>query len=183
MATDGYQFPGMTDLMSNTVNSAAPRPGYPQGGLPAAFDPPNLNFDPSPYHTSPVQESPTSLPQSPTTGKSPKVEEDAKAAAEEDKRRRNTAASARFRVKKKQREQALEKREKELTEKMSAMEKRIGKLEEENGILRSLVTEKSGKEDFKKLYEKLRSSSEEAEDSERSPKQTRKGVGTKGTKA
>ena len=39
----------------------------------------------------------------------------AAAAAEEDKRRRNTVASARFRVKKKAREQALEAREKDLS--------------------------------------------------------------------
>ena len=38
------------------------------------------------------------------------LEEQSRSMAEDDKRRRNTAASARFRVKKKQREQALEKR-------------------------------------------------------------------------
>ena len=46
-------------------------------------------------------------------------EEKSRLAAEEDKRRRNTAASARFRVKKKQREQALEKTMKEANDRSS----------------------------------------------------------------
>ncbi|KAI1434983.1 hypothetical protein GGR50DRAFT_659644 [Xylaria sp. CBS 124048] len=71
-------------------------------------------------------------------------EEQSRLAAEEDKRRRNTAASARFRVKKKAREQALEKREKELSDKVSALESRISSLETENKWLRELVMEKNG---------------------------------------
>ncbi|KAI0392457.1 hypothetical protein F5Y17DRAFT_436436 [Xylariaceae sp. FL0594] len=74
-------------------------------------------------------------------------EEQSRLAAEEDKRRRNTAASARFRVKKKQREQALEKREKELSDKVSALESRISSLETENKWLRELVMEKNGGND------------------------------------
>lgn len=170
-------------MSSETISPAttAPtQPGYSQTALPAAFDPPNLNFDASMYNAATSQAS-LPLPPTPTVGKPQKVEDDVKAVAEEDKRRRNTAASARFRVKKKQREQALEKREKELTEKMSVLEKRIGQLEQENGFLRSLVTEKNGKEDLSRRCEKFRNSSEEAEDCERNPKQTRKGVGTKAT--
>ncbi|KAI1341779.1 hypothetical protein F5Y15DRAFT_347320 [Xylariaceae sp. FL0016] len=72
------------------------------------------------------------------------LEEQSRVAAEEDKRRRNTAASARFRVKKKAREQALEKREKELGDKVSALEVRIQSLETENKWLRELVMEKTG---------------------------------------
>ncbi|KAI1153543.1 hypothetical protein F4825DRAFT_248028 [Nemania diffusa] len=74
-------------------------------------------------------------------------EEQSRLAAEEDKRRRNTAASARFRVKKKAREQALEKREKELGDKVSALESRISSLETENKWLRELVMEKNGGSD------------------------------------
>ncbi|KAI2631610.1 hypothetical protein GGS21DRAFT_151753 [Xylaria nigripes] len=74
-------------------------------------------------------------------------EEQSRLAAEEDKRRRNTAASARFRVKKKAREQALEKREKELSDKVSALESRISSLETENKWLRELVMEKNGGSD------------------------------------
>ncbi|KAH9907921.1 hypothetical protein F4778DRAFT_719644 [Xylariomycetidae sp. FL2044] len=72
------------------------------------------------------------------------MEEQSRLAAEEDKRRRNTAASARFRVKKKAREQALEKREKELADKVGSLEGRIQLLETENKWLRNLVMEKSG---------------------------------------
>ena len=71
-------------------------------------------------------------------------EEQSRLAAEEDKRRRNTAASARFRVKKKAREQALEKSQKELGEKVVTLESRIQTLETENKWLRELVMEKNG---------------------------------------
>ncbi|GAA6062641.1 hypothetical protein JCM10212_003453 [Sporobolomyces blumeae] len=64
-------------------------------------------------------------------------------AIEEDKRRRNTAASARFRVKKKQREQALEQSAKELRDRVAALEKDVESLRTENGWLRSLITDKS----------------------------------------
>lgn len=77
-------------------------------------------------------------------------EEQTRLAAEEDKRKRNTAASARFRVKKKQREQALEKSAKEMADKVTMLEGRISALETENKWLKSLVTEKhgGGKEDI-----------------------------------
>jgi len=71
-------------------------------------------------------------------------EEASRLAAEEDKRKRNTAASARFRIKKKQREQALEKSAKEMTEKVNMLESRISALETENKWLKGLVTEKHG---------------------------------------
>ena len=62
--------------------------------------------------------------------------------AEEDKRRRNTAASARFRVKKKQREQALERTVREATELNATLEARVAQLEMENRWLKNLLTEK-----------------------------------------
>jgi hypothetical protein len=71
-------------------------------------------------------------------------EDQSRVAAEEDKRKRNTAASARFRIKKKQREQALEKSAKEMTDKVTKLEGRISALETENKWLKSLVTEKHG---------------------------------------
>ncbi|KAK4188814.1 hypothetical protein QBC35DRAFT_514493 [Podospora australis] len=80
-------------------------------------------------------------------------EDASRVAAEEDKRRRNTAASARFRIKKKQREQALEKSAKEMTDKVTALEGRISALETENKWLKSLVTEKHG--DKQELLEKF----------------------------
>ncbi|KAK1075072.1 hypothetical protein LTR74_000477 [Friedmanniomyces endolithicus] len=69
-------------------------------------------------------------------------EEGSRFAAEEDKRRRNTAASARFRVKKKQREMALEKSAKAMMDKVAGLEGKVRKLEMENLWLRGLVVEK-----------------------------------------
>lgn len=85
-------------------------------------------------------------------------------AAEEDKRRRNTAASARFRVKKKQREQALERTVKEVNDKNTALEVKINQLEMENKWLKNLVTEKNGKqskEEIAEAYKQFRRDSEE----------------------
>jgi hypothetical protein len=98
-----------------------------------------------------------------------------RAAAEEDKRRRNTAASARFRVKKKQREQALEKTAKEMTDRADALEARIAQLEMENKWLRNLVVEKTakGKEDVAELWKRF-----SQENDGRSSDKTKKGVGT-----
>lgn len=62
--------------------------------------------------------------------------------AEEDRRRRNTAASARFRVKKKLREQTLERTAKELNEKVAAMEAQIKELKTENNWLKSLIVQR-----------------------------------------
>ncbi|OAD76794.1 basic-leucine zipper transcription factor, partial [Phycomyces blakesleeanus NRRL 1555(-)] len=58
---------------------------------------------------------------------------------EDDKRRRNTAASARFRQKKKMREQALELTAKEMTAKTERLENRVKELEMEAKWLRALV--------------------------------------------
>jgi len=69
------------------------------------------------------------------------MDDAARAAAEEDKRRRNTLASARFRAKKKMREQALEKDHKEMSAKIEKMESRIKELELENKWLRGLVVQ------------------------------------------
>lgn len=63
-------------------------------------------------------------------------------AAEEDKRRRNTAASARFRVKKKQREQALEVHAKGLESKCQALQEKVNQLEMENKWLKDLITDR-----------------------------------------
>ncbi|KAL0082085.1 hypothetical protein F4703DRAFT_1119217 [Phycomyces blakesleeanus] len=64
---------------------------------------------------------------------------------EDDKRRRNTAASARFRQKKKMREQALELTAKEMTAKTERLENRVKELEMEAKWLRALVVEKDVK--------------------------------------
>jgi len=102
-------------------------------------------------------------------------EDASRVAAEEDKRRRNTAASARFRVKKKQREQALEKSAKEMSDKVSALEGRINQLETENKWLKNLITEKNeSNEDIAALWKKYN-----AENNERKASERKDGVGTK----
>jgi len=104
-------------------------------------------------------------------------EETSRVAAEEDKRRRNTAASARFRVKKKQREQALERSAKEMADKVAAFEARIAHLEMENKWLKNLITERNeGSDDVGIMYTKYIS------DHERKGVDRKDGVGTK-TKA
>ena len=93
-------------------------------------------------------------------------EDKSRVAAEEDKRRRNTAASARFRVKKKQREQTLEKTVKEVQEKNSKLEAKVTQLEMENKWLKDLITEKNGissKEEMAAAYQQYRKESEERE--------------------
>lgn len=84
------------------------------------------------------------------------LEEASRVAAEEDKRRRNTAASARFRVKKKQREQALEKSAKEMTDKVSTLESRVSQLETENKWLKNLLVDKNeGNDDIAALWKEF----------------------------
>ncbi|WVQ98183.1 hypothetical protein IAU59_005305 [Kwoniella sp. CBS 9459] len=58
---------------------------------------------------------------------------------EEDKRRRNTEASARFRAKKKEREQALERRAKDLEGQLAALQAENSSLENENRLLKAIV--------------------------------------------
>lgn len=83
-------------------------------------------------------------------------EEPSRVAAEEDKRRRNTAASARFRIKKKQREQALEQSAKEMTEKVTNLESKVSQLETENKWLKNLLVEKNeGNEDISALWKEF----------------------------
>lgn len=62
----------------------------------------------------------------------------------EDKRRRNTQASARFRLKKKEREAAMESRCKELESKVGELERECEALRRENGWLKGLVVGVTG---------------------------------------
>lgn len=74
-----------------------------------------------------------------------------KLGGEEDKRRRNTAASARFRMKKKLREQEMERSAKEMQDKLTALERKVFTLEMENQWLRKLVVEKNEARDHETL--------------------------------
>lgn len=78
---------------------------------------------------------------------------DNKVTAEEDKRRRNTAASARFRIKKKLREQEMERNTKELQSKVQSLENKVMQLEMENRWLKNLVVEKNEARDMSDLLD------------------------------
>lgn len=169
---------------------------FPVGGLPD----PNFAHQPNPYpiqqHNGTASSSPLSAPSPVNTkvGEKRKIdaihtpsaphntngmEELSRLAAEEDKRRRNTAASARFRIKKKQREQQLEKTAKEMTDKVSSLESRIAQLEMENKWLKGLITEKNdgkGSADFAELYRKFFANNDNKDD--RSKDDNKDGVGT-----
>ncbi|KAG5419423.1 hypothetical protein I9W82_003190 [Candida metapsilosis] len=57
----------------------------------------------------------------------------------DDKKKRNTAASARFRIKKKLKEQEMERKAKELEEKVVLLEKKLKTMEMENKCLKSII--------------------------------------------
>jgi hypothetical protein len=78
---------------------------------------------------------PVTSPESPNTGEPSTLN----LRPVEDKRRRNTAASARFRLKKKEREAALESKEKELEIKTNELEKECKGLRRENEWLKGLL--------------------------------------------
>lgn len=151
--------PIQTHYLSNGLQPAI----YPTSNTPPmTYD--HQAFNPLPYpgqkhHLSPITTHASQTPSTTNTATSnPSNEPEspaARLAAEEDKRRRNTAASARFRVKKKQREQALEQTAKELESKNGQLEQRIAQLETENEWLRGIVVEKNGgaKEDLRVRWE------------------------------
>ncbi|ORX96626.1 hypothetical protein K493DRAFT_336842 [Basidiobolus meristosporus CBS 931.73] len=62
--------------------------------------------------------------------------------SDEDKRKRNTAASARFRIKKKLREQALEQTAKDMSTKANMLERKVKELEKEIKWLQSLLIDR-----------------------------------------
>lgn len=62
---------------------------------------------------------------------------------DDDKRRRNTAASARFRIKKKEREREMERTHKEMAKRIEDMELKIRQLETENEWLKKLALERN----------------------------------------
>ncbi|KAK4867407.1 hypothetical protein LT330_000917 [Penicillium expansum] len=149
-------------------------------------------IQPAPINTAPkVAPAPsvTMSPSTPITGTKRKnsanstqesAEEAGRQMAEEDKRRRNTAASARFRVKKKQREAALEQTVKETTDKNEILEARVSQLELENHWLRGLIMEKNGadeqsEQDISDMFKKFLAS-QKADGS--STSDLKRGVGT-----
>ncbi|KAI8811367.1 hypothetical protein BJ742DRAFT_769300 [Cladochytrium replicatum] len=74
-------------------------------------------------------------------------------AEEADKRKRNTAASARFRAKKKMREQEVARTAKDMTTRVESLEKRLVEYEMEIRWLRQLVTERNNGKRLRDIYE------------------------------
>jgi len=128
---------------------ANPYPAFPEGPQSYPLQPNHGSVYGTPAATSPNQfpqhASQAATPKAPTpsSNRPLNMEEASRHAAEEDKRRRNTAASARFRVKKKQREQALEKSAKEMNDKVSNLESKVSQLETENKWLKNLLVDKN----------------------------------------
>lgn len=156
VVVDDFQFAGFPDFTAMgtdpALNIAAPQPN--------AFPMQQLT-SPSASAASPAtgpqnaDQLNTELTSDPSKASS--MDEQARMMAEEDKRRRNTAASARFRVKKKQREQQLEKTAKDMTDKVNSLESRIAQLETENKWLKNLITEKADSKtgDLAELYKQF----------------------------
>ncbi|KAH6699885.1 hypothetical protein BKA61DRAFT_621227 [Leptodontidium sp. MPI-SDFR-AT-0119] len=170
------------DFNFNTFTEATPAFG--SDGLAQSQLPPIQTNQPCLASTSSSAASPststltTATKRKATSPATENYEEATRLAAEKDKRRRNTDASARFRVKKKQREQALERSAKEMSGKVAALEEKINQLETENEWLKNLITKKNeSKEDIAALWKKYSQEMTERKTSER-----KDGVGTKATK-
>lgn len=172
MTGPGYQFSEFQTFPHSLAESPASLAPSPTNGLQGPYPPQANRF---------VQPGDKRKASAANLAPITDLEEQSRFAAEEDKRRRNTAASARFRVKKKQREAALEKQSKEMTDKVSALENRINQLEMENKWLKGLITEKSdvkGMEEQFKKFAAERKTQEDEKEAHRSTELRTDGVGT-----
>lgn len=131
-----YSAPSMYPSIGYQIDELGNHPpgNYTPSDVSSSISPPNGQIGSHKYST---------VPPSDRLARALNQEESGRLAAEEDKRRRNTAASARFRVKKKQREQALERTVREATEMNATLEARVAQLEMENRWLKNLLTEKN----------------------------------------
>jgi len=113
-----------------------------------------------------------------TSASSPAPLSDAEAEA---KRIRNTAASARFRRKKKAREASLERQSREKREALAKLENRITELEDENKFLKGLILwKREGGEEGEEKEGKGKTVEESiVVEPERKGRERKDGVGTK----
>ena len=181
----GTTSPSMLIESAIDTSLSEPVPYLPNYNTPIQPAPPANGFRVNPQPTSSVTSSSTSPQTQPAKKRkadaaSPAVsaEEQSRLAAEEDKRRRNTAASARFRVKKKQREAALEHTVKEVSDKNDDLQTKVSRLEMENKWLKNLVVEKHGKLSKEEIAEAFQQFRRESEERESRGSDVRKGVGT-----
>jgi len=157
--TSAYPSTPLNGFADGAQNFPPIQPSAPAGYQPVPQQqqqPPHFAQQPAPQASSEKHDS----EMSPGAGRGSLNFEDAsRHAAEEDKRRRNTAASARFRIKKKQREQALEKSAKEMSDKVSALEGKVNQLEMENKWLKNLLVEKNeGNDEIVTLWKEFAAS-------------------------
>jgi hypothetical protein len=168
------------------TSSSEPVPLFPNYNTPIQPAPPANAFTVNPQppssvtspaassQTQPVKKRKADAPSSPAVS----AEEQSRLAAEEDKRRRNTAASARFRVKKKQREVALERTVKEVNDKNAQLQSKVNQLEMENKWLKNLIVEKNGKQSKEEIAEAFQQFRRESEERETKDGDVKTGVGT-----
>ncbi|KAG9076284.1 hypothetical protein FRC06_009594 [Ceratobasidium sp. 370] len=144
----GLSQPNFTLPVVGAAPSAAPAPAPAPAPVPAA-----QNATPSPASASTAApaakrartaKTPAPGSSADTAFPSPEPNITTPLTASEDKRRRNTAASARFRLKKKEREAALDARAHALEERVTSLERECEGLRRENGWLRGLVVGVTG---------------------------------------
>jgi len=142
----GVGYPLTEHIMPYSAPPIYPSVGYQideLGHVPGNYTPSDVSSSISPPNGQIGSHKYSTVPPSDRLARALNAEESTRVAAEEDKRRRNTAASARFRVKKKQREQALERTVREASEVNAGLEARVAQLEMENRWLKNLLTEKN----------------------------------------
>ncbi|KAK0465251.1 uncharacterized protein EV420DRAFT_1513561 [Desarmillaria tabescens] len=129
------QSPSSGGLFPNQNPSA----GFPPHMLPYFYDQMSQsNY----YHVPPPQGTPTQSAASSSTATRPAAsppDTDSLEGGADDKRKRNTAASARFRIKKKQKTLNLERSVSDLTGRAEELEKEAADLRRENGWLKEIV--------------------------------------------
>jgi len=138
--------PGLDHSIDNLVSSnhqtiVQPISVDTHNGKPAVTSNPNKSA-PHHQHSSHHNCDKSSSPNNNNSNPSGNEDDDAnRLAHDEDKRRRNTLASARFRMKKKMKEQEIERTAREMRERVADLEKQVDSLTQENKWLRGLIVD------------------------------------------
>ncbi|KAJ7071491.1 hypothetical protein C8F01DRAFT_1363193 [Mycena amicta] len=134
----------------NEQQFVSPTSVGPQGYDPRLYSPPIQPYNPHAvpaarsHHPQPGPSQSHAGPSTATATSSPDADRDYVEDDYEDKRRRNTAASARFRIKKKMRGLELERSVSDLTGRAEELEREAADLRRENGWLKEIVMLKGG---------------------------------------
>ncbi|KNZ53582.1 hypothetical protein VP01_3199g2 [Puccinia sorghi] len=125
-------------ISSNHQNIIQPISVDTHNGKPAVTHNPNKSTPHPSHHNCDKSSSPNNNNSNPSSNE----DDDAnRLAHDEDKRRRNTLASARFRMKKKMKEQEIERVAREMRERVADLEKQVDSLTQENKWLRGLIVD------------------------------------------